>query len=76
MRVEHGADQPFEETLAGHPQCFAAGILLTLGVPLMPLVEEQSFIAGRDAFITPPESEQREVLLDQETGITEVLSAF
>ena len=47
----------------------------TLNKAYRALVEEQSFIAGRDAFITPPEAEQHEVLLDQETGIT-VLSAF
>ncbi|WP_336366182.1 hypothetical protein [Marinobacter sp. C2H3] len=39
------------------------------------LVQEQSFIHGRDAFVTPPAAAQREVSVNQPTGIEEVLQA-
>lgn len=39
------------------------------------LVQEQSFIDGRDAFVSPPSAAQREVELEQQTGIETTLTA-
>jgi hypothetical protein len=38
------------------------------------IVQQQSFIAGRDATITPPQNVHRQLLDDESTGITEILS--
>lgn len=39
------------------------------------LVREQSFIEGRDAFVSPPAAARRQVRLEQATGIEDTLSA-
>lgn len=39
------------------------------------LVREQSFVDGRDAFVTPPAAAQREIELNKPTGIESTLSA-
>lgn len=40
------------------------------------IVEEQSYLLGRDAVIQPLDAVHKEIVLDSETGITEALSYF
>ncbi len=48
---------------------------LALNKAYREIVREQSFIHGRDATITPPRYVHRETDSDEETGVTEIVSA-